>query len=638
MKYNNINGFNSIELFVEYKLSMLKNTEANFASLFELMFSEPDNIMYEESIGYKIRKVTYGEAKNEAIKYAICIKNQLINTPKCSTVGLYLDNSDKWIEAFWGILLAGYNPLLLNKRLSYDVLNKALKDTDAVLVISGENNKFCVETLRLDRLDSTFKITGLDVPGEAIFVMSSGTTNSVKLCAYTAEEFKTILLQSNDIINGCPLIKKHYKGELKLLAFLPFYHIFGLVAVYTWFAFYSRTFVGLKNLVPSTIQNTIRRHHVTHIFAVPLFWEKTYQSAIKEIKNRGEKVYKKFQKGLRIAQKLSAVPGLGSWFRKTAFKEVRAKMFGDSPYFMITGGSMISKEVLSFFNLIGYHLANGYGASEIGITSVELSENIKVLNSGSVGKPLKYVRYRIDSNKELLVNSNAMARYIIVNGKKQTNIDTWYVTHDLAKCINDSYYLEGRKDELLVPKNGENINPNIVEAALATEGINGLCLIQNPANENIVLLVAVNKFISLEKLENIKKNIQLNIENNNLVDQINKVEYIISPLIKENDFKVNRKAIASDYAKGKLELVNLSAKADEDDDEMVIKIKELFAVALGMEIKEIDSNANFFTDYGGTSLDYYLISSKVEEEFGVSLLSSLKKLYSVKEIVEFIRK
>ena len=638
MKYENINGFNSLELFIEYKLSMLKDAEPKFSSLFELMFSEANNIMYEESVGYKIRKVTYGEAKNEAIKYAISIKNHLINVPKHSTVALNLDNSDKWIEAFWGILLAGYNPLLLNKRLNNDILNKALEDTGAVLVISSDSKQFSVETIRLDRLDSNFKITGLDECGDAVYVMSSGTSNNVKVCAYTAEEFKYILLQSYDIINRCPAIKTHYKGELKLLAFLPFYHIFGLVAVYTWFAFYSRTFVGLKDLVPSTIQNTIKRHHVTHIFAVPLFWEKTYEAAIKEIKNMGDKVYRKFNKGLKLSKKMCGVPLIGKWFRSAAFKEVREKMFGESPAFMITGGSMINQNVLEFFNLIGYHLANGYGTTEIGITSVELSSNKKVLMSGSIGKPLEYVNYQINKEGELLVNSKCMANFIITDGKKQNNVDRWFVTHDLAKKGEESYFLEGRKDDLIVPKNGENINPHLVESKLKTEGINELCLFQSTANDSIVLIISINRFMSLERFETIKKRIQENIEAVNMVDQINKVEFTFSPLIGEDDFKVNRRKIAEFYAENKLEPAIFNKVADDNDDEMILNIKELFAVALNMEVSEIDSSANFFTDYGGTSLDYYLISSKIEEEYGISLVSSPKKLYSVKDIVEFIKK
>ena len=197
--------------------------------------------------------------------------------------------------------------------------------------------------------------------GEEILLMSSGTTSMPKICVYTAEEFYNQIRGSYGIIRRCAQMKKHYEGSLKQLTFLPFYHIFGLTAVYVWFAFFSRTFVRLNDMMPQTIVNTIKRHKVTHIFAVPLFWEKVRDQALSTIKNRGEETYKKFTRGLSIAEKIGDIPLLGDLFIKIAFREVRENLFGDSICFLISGGSSVSPEVLKFFNYIGYHLANGYG-------------------------------------------------------------------------------------------------------------------------------------------------------------------------------------------------------------------------------------------------------------------------------------
>ena len=235
MKYTNLGSHKTIDSFVKYKLNELENVSPRFDTLFDLMFQEEENIMYEESLGYRIRKVTYKEAKDNATNYAYLIKGMLINRKYDSVIGLCLDNSDKWISAFWGILKAGFKPLLLNKRLSVEVLNKTLAELKAVLVITDDDTIFKTTTIKLSELEKKPQDKDISDFGTEFFVMSSGTSESVKICAYTAEEFKYILLQSNEIIKGNPRIKKHYKGELKLLAFLPFYHIFGLVAVYTWF-------------------------------------------------------------------------------------------------------------------------------------------------------------------------------------------------------------------------------------------------------------------------------------------------------------------------------------------------------------------------------------------------------------------
>ena len=637
MKYTNLGSYKTINSFIRYKLNELENASPRFDTLFDLMFQEEENIMYEESLGYRIRKVTYKEAKDNATNYAYLIKGMLLNRKYDSVIGLYLDNSDKWISAFWGILKAGFKPLLLNKRLSVDVLNKTLAELKAVLVITDDDTIFKTTTIKLSELEKKPQDKNVANFGTEFFVMSSGTSDSVKICAYSAEEFKYILLQSNEIIKGNPRIKKHYKGELKLLAFLPFYHIFGLVAVYTWFAFYSRTFVGLKDLNPSTIQNTIKRHGATHIFAVPLLWDKTYEAAIKEIKNQGPKVYKKFQKGMKLSKKLSNVPVLGKAFRKIAFKQVREKMFGESPYFLIAGGSFISPDVISFFNLIGYHLADGYGMSEVGITSVELSNNVKTVNSCSIGKPLKYVLYQINNDNELLINSKAMARYIIENGQVINNKDTWYNSHDLASYNGRNYELLGRRDDLIVPLSGENLNPNLVEDMIKVDGINGLCLIQNPETKAPILLVSLTKYSTKEKFNDIKNNLLKKINDSKLAEQIGSIVYISDSLLNEDEFKLNRKRLTEWYFKGKLHEFKYEENQEEDD-ELSKNIKNIFIECLNLKPEEITLDGDFYLDYGCTSLDYYLISSRVEQEYGISLISTNSKLRTIREIVAYIRK
>ena len=234
------------------------------------------------------------------------------------------------------------------------------------------------------------------------------------------------------------MVKRHYESRMKLLAFLPFYHVFGLIAVYIWFAFFSRTFVHLPDMAPDTIIGTIKRHKVTHIFAVPLFWEKVRSEALKTIKGMGDDTFTKFEHAMGIA---SSLPGPASrLFSRMAFREVREKLFGESIVFMIAGGSAISPDVLGFFNGIGYRLANGYGMTEVGITSLELSADRKYLDAGYVGAPMAHAEYMIDGNGELLVRGEVISKYIrkadfavMHGGKNQRAIDaiSAYITVEL---------------------------------------------------------------------------------------------------------------------------------------------------------------------------------------------------------------
>ena len=459
MKITNLGGFSSVNAFVEDKLRRYNMSDKSFRAVFSLMFSEENNILWEESRGYRISKTTYGQARSLTLHKASTLKTQLGELKPDAVIGIYMDNSLDWILTFWAILAIGCRPLLLNRRLDTETLEYALRVTNATAVIS-DGQSFSVKTILSGELVEGANYMPADF-GSEILVMSSGTSAHVKICAYTAEEFYNQIQGSYSIIKKCTKVKEHYEGELKLLTFLPFYHIFGLVAVYVWFAFFSRTFVRLNDMQPQTITNTIKRHKVTHIFAVPLFWEKVYEQAMRTIRDRGEEPVKKFEKGMRISRKLGD-SALADAFSKLAFKEVREGMFGESVVFMITGGSCISPQVLEFFNAIGYRLADGYGMSEIGITSLELSRKRSLLNSGSVGLPMMGIEYEINSNGELRVRGKAMAKYIIEDGEKRGNSD-WFNTHDLASFDGKCYRILGRQDDLIVAANGENLNPNLIE-------------------------------------------------------------------------------------------------------------------------------------------------------------------------------
>ncbi len=628
--------FQDIDSFVEDKLKRLDAAQGGFSAIFELMFSERGNLMYEKSEGYRIKSTTYGEAYDDILRLAEAL-DKTLGIPAGSTVGLSMENSLLWIEMFWAILLIGCKPLLMNLRLGKETLEQALKDCSAQAVIS-DGEEYSVRTVAAQSVALSDKPYTPKEFGEELFVMSSGTSSHVKVCAFSADEFRSEIHNSYRIIKECELVKRHYDGHIKQLCFLPFYHVFGLIAVYIWFGFFSRSFVQLNDMQPQTIVNTIKRHKVTHIFAVPLFWETVYDQAVKTIKNRGEKTYKKFLKGLKISRSLSAIPALSQAFSKKAFAEVRQNLFGESIRFLITGGSAIRPEVMEFFNAIGYHLADGYGMTEIGITSVELSSDVRVLNSCSVGRPLVGAEYKINESGELLVRGSVVAKYIIENGKKTvTDKTAWFNTRDIAECDGERYRILGRTDDLIVAPNGENLNPNLTEPQLRLDGANGVCLVS--AGKTPVLLVSVNRYITSESLEALDSRVKQRIEELSLKGQIGKIVYISDPLLQGGEFKLNRKRLAEDYLAGRLSIVDPLAQSDGgDQDVLMLHLRQVVAAALDRDESEVAPQSDFFADLGGTSLDYFAVIAKLQEDFSLPFpQSGGKSLSMVQELYDYIK-
>ena len=409
MQLTNIKGHHTIQEYVSAKITEYGKCEKTFATLFEYMFSERENTMAEISDGYHVKKLTYGQFYDNILKLAPALRNELSDVPVGSLVGIYMNNSMRWIEVFWSILMCGYSPLLMNMRLTDDVLERIISDHSVCAVIS-DGKTFSCKTVLAD-IAPCDTAEAIERPwGREVVFMSSGTTENVKLCAYTAENFYYQLCNSLDVITRCPGIVEHYEGELKHLVALPFYHVFGFIAVYLWFGFFSRTFVFMRDMNPTTLLSTINKHKVTHIFAVPLVWDKIRKQAVRTIKSRGDKTYSKFKRVLKLSSSLGK---LGGAVAARAFAEIRGGLFGESVKFLISGGSHIKTKTLEFFNGIGYRLTNGYGMTEIGITSVEVSDKQKILNMGSIGAPFSEVEYSISDNGELLVRTRAMASRII---------------------------------------------------------------------------------------------------------------------------------------------------------------------------------------------------------------------------------
>ncbi len=637
MKLTNIAGFSTIDEYVKYKSGKLREQSPCFDTLFELMFSEKENVLWETNNGYRIIKTTYGEAYQTILKKAATLKTLLGEAPKSRVVGIYMQNSLEWIETFWAILKCGCCPLLLNTRMDVAIIEDLLVKQKVAAVVS-DGQMFSVPTILSHTIVESDKDIEPCACGKEILLMSSGTTNSAKVCSYNAAAICNQILNAEQIIRQSNLIKKHYNGELKLLTFLPFYHIFGLTALYMWFAFYARTFVYLKDMSSHTILNTIRRHNVTHIFAVPLFWNKVYTEALKKIKERGEKTYQKFQKGLKISNALSGIPFLAKAFRKKFLKEIRDNLFGESICFMITGGGVISPEVLAFFNGIGYHLSNGYGMSEIGITSVELSENNNLLNSGSIGMPMASVEYRINENQELLIRGSSLCQFYYDGEEKVEVGDSWFNSKDLAEERNGRYYLLGRTDDLVVSSSGENLNPNLFEEKLLCNHVKQICLIETKQNDLVapVLLVEVNRYLSQSTLAAVLADIKNRLQMLGLISEIKSIVFVGESLIKDSEFKLNRKRLSADYTSGKLFVLDPnSAQEATTLNDFEQKVAGCFYRALG---KEIGKEDDFFVDAGGTSLDYFTMVSYIQNEFDVVIpLSNERKMTTISSFCLYLK-
>lgn len=612
---------------VNYHLNKLKTLSNTFEDIFKVTFDNDERICFEYDVNGNTKYDSYRLIKSKIISAAYSISKKIKS--KNNYIALNLDSSANWIIAFWAILYSGNKPFLVNKRKPASTIINACKMLNIKYSIDLDKNDYNLESILFDELNLSSPSDYKSSFENEIALSTSGTSLEEKICIYTGENIVNQIKNSKSILVKCKDIQKTYHKKGKFLVFLPFYHIFGLVTLVFWFSFFGYPLVFLPDYSPNTILHTIKKHEVTHIMGVPLLYHQIEKGLNKELDKQDPSLKKKFYKAIKISNSLqSSFPLLGKFFYSKVLKSVRNKIFGPSVMFTISGGSQLKDSSLKLFNGLGYHLHVGYGSSEIGITSLETSQKPRIRNINSIGKPIKSVEYKIE-NDLLLVKGKSTCSKIIVNGKEEI-LNDWFNTLDVVKKEKKRYFILGRKSDVIILSNGENINPDQIELLFNMPAIvNNYTIFQN--DDGINMLIEVSHATSQKQILDLKEYISKTLSGKLSL----KVLFTYDDLL-GNGIKVSRKLIAKKLKENKISVfdnIKKNNNLDNIENDILLLTKEIIGIS------DIDINTNLLTDIQINSLDYYLFIETINEKYGTSINSDSDNLcYSVKDIVKEIKK
>ena len=618
----------------------LVKSEKRFADIYEIMFSWKDSVLCETSDGFRVKKQTYGEMENRIKSAAAALYEKVGATH--AYIALELDNSPEWIVAFWAILMSGNRPYLVNLRYPASLSNGIFETLGIKYTVCKDVSELNAESIPVSEL------VGEGAPPRDVFeneiaFSSSATSMNEVVCFYTGAEVSEQIMNFETIVKLEPRIAKHYKGELKQLAFLPFYHVFGLFAVYFWFAFFARTIVFLRNYSADTILKTCRKHNVTHIFAVPVLWHTIEKSVIATAKEKGE--YEKLQKAMKLTSFLQNMfPSFGPELSKKIMGKVTREIFGESVMFCINGGSYVKDSALELLNGIGYNTYNGYGMSEIGITSVELRRKMKHRCENSIGRPFDSVEYKISDDGVLLVRGSSLCTRKLVNGKEQV-FDGWFNTGDKMVEREGNYFILGRESDIVLGENGENINPDMIEKLLDIKDAKALSVLglRGEDGDELSLVAEVSEFVSDETLRTIREAVYAINDTLPRATSIKKFYFTTDALCPPTAIKVSRAQLIRKIENGEVKLISFADMKGEAKDggesRLARDVRVVIAEILGISAEDIGVDTHIFYDLGATSIQYFSILSRLSEKFSVSDYKQNDKFcYTVRDICEYLEK
>ena len=589
---------------------------------------------------------SYDQTKNQVYATASILSRLLSGTPRGSVVGLKLKNTPRWGVFFWAILMCGHAPLVIDARLPKDNANNLLKQAGAVALIANDEEEFIVPSYRVNQVlneevDYSFNP---DWDDSCLFC-SSGTTGAAKMMIFHGHNFVAQILASLSIPGRTDDLM--YPSPIRILAMLPLHHIFGFVAVFLWYSYYGKTIVYPSSVATSDLLYACQKGKCTHVYSVPLFWDGVAQTVSRTIANLKPRTSDTAEKMIAYNTHRISRREAGLVAAKLAKGKFQKKVLGNNVRYCISGGGFLSPKTLALINGLGYPLYNGFGMTEVGITSVEQSPRVENRLKGSIGRPFHGIEYKIDKKPgqtqgELMIKSPITHEEEIIGGvRRPTPLeDGYFRTGDIAVCdAQGNFYLKGRIKDTIILANGENVFPDEIEYYFKDVANlnNCVCLgatLPGESEEKIVLVCEVDNAVDEAKIEKILADIKSINDTLASEKKVQKVLIDRRPLPMSGSMKVKRFLVKEAIEKGSSDFVGLGTEEKKKtvsfegyDKELVAstlaRIKKIWGKILMLPEFKIDDDAIWNSDLGGDSMSYIEMCQALDKEFKVTIPENL---------------
>ncbi len=405
---------------------------------------------------------SYCTFKNEIDALGTYLLEQNHRNEKIAIIG---ENCYEWLLAFMAVVNSGNVAVAIDRELPADRILQLVQYADCKAVIyslqyADVGGQISNEMTGLPMADfPSYLVKGqvsIDF-GSTIFVseqIEEDKPAAIFFTSGTTGESKGVVLSHKNLCFNVYSASKNVVLHGSTISVLPYHHSFGLVAgVLAVFHYGFPVFINqsLKRLLPEMSlakpQNT---------FLVPLFVETFYRQIWDAAEKSGRDVL------LKSLMKVSNILlKLGIDLRKKLFSSVH-QVFGGCLECIVCGGAPLDEKYIKAFRSWGIMLLNGYGITECSpVVSVNRNHYWR---DKSVGQVLCGCQVKIGEDGEVLVKGdNVMLGYY----KNETGgflQDGWYATGDLGYVDKDNFlFLTGRKKNLIILSNGENVSPEELE-------------------------------------------------------------------------------------------------------------------------------------------------------------------------------
>ncbi|MFA6759163.1 MAG: AMP-binding protein [Bacteroidales bacterium] len=415
--------------------------------------------------------ITYDQFGSKVNSLAtILAGNGIKKGDKVAVLGASMPN---WpISYFATISITALVVPILPDFTAFEIANVIKHSGAKALVVSSRLGYKVSKNLR-ERLQLVINMDKLDI----ISSKSQVETSSVEIERPTSEDLATIIYTSgtSGASKGVMLTHSNLVAQVEMskwlfpinrydtfLSILPLSHAYECSIGMLYPVSQGSCVVYLNGApTPSLLMPALSQVKPTIMLSVPLIVDKIYKLKIRPL----------FTKNIFL-RALYSIRFIRRVLHRIAGKKL-LETFGGNLRFFGVGGSKLDGAVEQFLLDAGFPYAIGYGLTETSpLLSGAAPGNVKWQSTGQAlkGVQMKIINPNSKNIGEIVVKgTNIMKGYYKdpKNTEKAFTPDGWFRTNDLGYIDKDGFlFMKGRKDNMIVSGNGENIYPEEIESVI----------------------------------------------------------------------------------------------------------------------------------------------------------------------------
>lgn len=405
---------------------------------------------------YKVKKEVIDKTYEEVGKDSMAVSRMVESLGmKGKHIAILGTTTYQWIVSFFGVTNSGSVAVPIDAQLPAEAICELLERADVemlffdeiradVAAMAGEK---CPEIQHFVSFQAENSQTGgiqsweqlrKENEGEYETEIDPGQLCTILFTSGTTGKSKGVMLSHRNLTDNAVCLDMKIPAGTVTMTLLPINHVYCLTM-----DIIKGLFIGVTSCINDSImhvQKNLKLFKPDMVLLVPLVIESIYA-------------------------KLKAAGGMMP-------KKIVAKAaFGGNLETICSGGAYLDPEYVDRFAEYGITILQGYGMTEC---SPVISTNLPWENKkGSVGKLMPNCEAKV-VDEEIWVRGSSvmMGYYKMPEETAETLEDGWLKTGDLGYVDEDNFvFITGRRKNLIILANGENVSPEEIENQLSREDL-----------------------------------------------------------------------------------------------------------------------------------------------------------------------